>query len=65
MKSKRKGRSEDTTRCCEAGVRELRGADIDGNLWRCSCGKLWQYVEDEAEGGAWHRISPNSAPTDK
>lgn len=47
---------EDTTRCCEAGVRTLRGSEQDGNRWTCACGKAWVYVEDEAEGGAWHRI---------
>jgi len=54
--------SADTTRCCEAGVRRLRGAEVDGNVWRCTCGKSWIYVEDEAEGGAWHQ-SPNATPS--
>jgi hypothetical protein len=48
--------SDDTTRCCEAGVGTLRGAEQDGNRWTCTCGKSWMYVEDEADGGAWHRI---------
>lgn len=36
-------------------MRRLRGAEQDGNRWSCTCGKAWIYVEDEAEGGAWHR----------
>lgn len=57
--------SAETTRCCEAGVRILRGAEIDGNKWRCNCGKLWQYVEDEAEEGAWLRSPNATAPLDE
>jgi hypothetical protein len=25
----------------------------DGDLWKCSCGKVWVHVCDEAEGCYW------------
>lgn len=39
---------------CDAEVRNMQwktGEPIDGRIWTCSCGKQWQWVEDEAEGG--------------
>jgi len=43
-----------TANCCAEGVEKV--TKNDGDMWKCKeCGSWWQYVEDEAEGGAWHR----------
>lgn len=45
--------------CCERELvacgKAYSGKNKDGEPWACpKCGAWWQYVEDEAEGGAWH-----------
>lgn len=27
---------------------------LSGDTYKCSCGKVYEYVEDEAEGGGWY-----------
>lgn len=45
-----------STHDCEkvAGTALFSGHNQDGDLWTCPvCGRDWEYVEDEAEGGHW------------
>lgn len=52
-------RVEGSIACCRANMAATRGLEHDGNVWTCPnshCGRKWVYVEDEAEGGSWHRL---------
>ena len=60
-----------SAKCCELELRKCGKAgsiwNKEGESWVCpKCDTLWMYLEDEAEGGAWHRNnvwgggSPNS-----
>ena len=49
-----------SVKCC-CWKRVMPAVAHDGETWTCpKCRVVWQYVEDEAEGGAWHRQSPNA-----
>ena len=66
MKPARKGRFARRTSsaplkpsCCgwhlHAAGKALSGWNQDRDLWVCpACGRAWVYLEDEADGGAWH-----------
>ena|SRR5256885_8775301 len=45
---------------CDREVRKVvwkAGQPVDGLLWTCSCGRVWQWVHDEAEGGGFVVVS--------
>jgi len=53
--------------CCESALKKagkwLSGFNQDGEKFRClECKTLWVYVEDEAEGGAWHHAFHQDVP---
>ena len=76
MSTRSKGRFTRRTgsaKCCERELaacgKSHSGRNQDGESWTCpACGKGWIYVEDEAEGGSWHRghyPSPNAELSDR
>jgi len=43
--------------CCYRNVPQHSGYRQDGDRFTCStCGKEWEWIEDEAEGGYWSEI---------
>jgi hypothetical protein len=41
---------------CDAEIRATGPSSLialDGDLWACSCGRLWVHICDEAEGCYW------------
>ena len=43
--------------CCHRNVPKLSGYRQDGDRFTCStCGKEWEWIEDEAEGGFWDEV---------
>ncbi len=61
----RNARRDRVASCCWIELRKVgnRGSGYikDGEEWQCPrCRTRYQYVEDEAEGGAWHPLPPNA-----
>jgi len=43
--------------CCSDNAPETSGYRQDGEKFSCpECGKVWQWIEDEAEGGYWDEV---------